>query len=144
MIEFSKLKTGQICGKKAYYYDVQDHENMVHKVFVFGEKFDIKNGENLSANSDTTNVKFHKISSDLEFLSSEKYGDFMQDLDILEREGGILVALNSSVTNGNADFKSYGIGAQILAKLGMKKIKILSKSEPKDYAGLSGFGIDIV
>lgn len=144
LIEFSELKTGQICGKKAYYYDVRDHENMVHKVFVFGEKFDIKNGENLSANSDTTNVKFHKISSDLEFLSSEKYGDFMQDLDILEREGGILVALNSPVTNGNADFKSYGIGAQILAKLGMKKIKILSKSEPKDYAGLSGFGIDIV
>ena len=140
LIEFSELKTGQICGKKAYYYDVQDHENMVHKVFVFGEKFDIKN----SANSDTTNVKFHKISSDLEFLSSKKYGDFMQDLDILEREGGILVALNSPATNGNADFKSYGIGAQILVKLGVKKIKILSKSEPKDYAGLSGFGIDIV
>ena len=140
LIEFSELKTVQICGKKAYYYDVQDHENMVHKVFVFGEKFDIKN----SANSDTTNVKFHKISSDLEFLSSEKYGDFMQDLDILERNGGILVALNSPDTNGNADFKSYGIGAQILAKLGVKKIKILSKSEPKDYAGLSGFGIDIV
>ena len=61
LIEFSELKTGQIRGKKAYYYDVQDHENMLHKVFVFGEKFDIKNGENLSANSDTTNVKFHKI-----------------------------------------------------------------------------------
>ena len=135
LIEFS-----EICGKKAYYHDVQDHENMVHKVGVFGEKFDIKN----SANSDTTNVKFHKISSDLEFLSSKKYGDFMQDLDILEREGGILVALNSPATNGNADFKSYGIGAQILVKLGVKKIKILSKSEPKDYAGLSGFGIDIV
>ena len=43
-----------------------------------------------------------------------------------------------------ADFKSFGIGAQILAHLGVRKIKILSKSEPKDYAGLSGFGIDIV
>ena len=42
------------------------------------------------------------------------------------------------------DFKSYGIGAQILAHLGVKKIKILSKSEQSHFIGLGGFGIDIV
>ena len=61
---------------------------------------------------------------------------------ILRKEGGVLLMLKSA--QNRADFKSFGIGAQILAHLGVRKIKILSKSEPKDYAGLSGFGIDIV
>lgn len=132
LVKFSELKSAMLCGEAAKFYDVSDHEGNEHRAYIFGEL----------GKSAQTNVKFHKISSDLEFLSDTKFNDFMRDLDILRKEGGVLLMLKSA--QNRADFKSFGIGAQILAHLGVRKIKILSKSEPKDYAGLSGFGIDIV
>ena len=132
LVKFSELRDGVLCGEAAKFYDVSDHEGNEHRAYIFGEP----------EKSAQTNVKFHKISSDLEFLSDAKFNDFMRDLEILRKEGGMLLMLKSA--QNRADFKSFGIGAQILAHLGVRKIKILSKSEPKDYAGLSGFGIDIV
>ena len=132
LVKFSELKSAMLCGEAAKFYDVSDHEGNEHRAYIFGEP----------EKSAQTNVKFHKISSDLEFLSDTKFNDFMRDLGILRKEGGVLLMLKSA--QNRADFKSFGIGAQILAHLGVRKIKILSKSEPKDYAGLSGFGIDIV
>ena len=132
LVKFSESKSALLCGEVAKFYDVSDHEGNEHRAYIFGEL----------GKSAQTNVKFHKISSDLEFLSDTKFNDFMRDLDILRKEGGVLLMLKSA--QNRADFKSFGIGAQILAHLGVRKIKILSKSEPKDYAGLSGFGIDIV
>jgi len=132
LVKFSESKSALLCGEAAKFYDVSDHEGNEHRAYIFGEP----------EKSAQTNVKFHKISSDLEFLSDAKFNDFMRDLDILRKEGGVLLMLKSA--QNRADFKSFGIGAQILAHLGVRKIKILSKSEPKDYAGLSGFGIDIV
>ena len=116
LVKFSELREGVLCGEAAKFYDVSDHEGNEHRAYIFGEP----------EKSAQTNVKFHKISS---------------DLDVLRKEGGVLLMLTAQ---NRADFKSFGIGAQILAHLGVRKIKILSKSEPKDYAGLSGFGIDIV
>ena len=132
LVKFSESKSAMLCGEAAKFYDVSDHEGNEHRAYIFGEP----------EKSAQTNVKFHKISSDLEFLSDTKFNDFMRDLGILRKEGGVLLMLKSA--QNRADFKSFGIGAQILAHLGVRKIKILSKSEPKDYAGLSGFGIDIV
>ncbi|WP_297942136.1 bifunctional 3,4-dihydroxy-2-butanone 4-phosphate synthase/GTP cyclohydrolase II [uncultured Campylobacter sp.] len=132
LVKFSELCDSALCGEAAKFYDVSDHEGNEHRAYIFGEP----------EKSAQTNVKFHKISSDLEFLSDMKFNDFMRDLDVLRNEGGVLLMLKSA--QNRADFKSFGIGAQILAHLGVRKIKILSKSEPKDYAGLSGFGIDIV
>ena len=131
LVKFSESKSALLCGEAAKFYDVSDHEGNEHRAYIFGEP----------EKSAQTNVKFHKISSDLEFLSDTKFNDFMRDLDVLRKEGGVLLMLTAQ---NRADFKSFGIGAQILAHLGVRKIKILSKSEPKDYAGLSGFGIDIV
>jgi 3,4-dihydroxy 2-butanone 4-phosphate synthase/GTP cyclohydrolase II len=41
------------------------------------------------------------------------------------------------------DLRDYGIGAQILADLGVKKVKLMTNN-PKKLAGLSGYGIEIV
>ena len=41
------------------------------------------------------------------------------------------------------DERDYGIGAQILRDLGVKKIKLLSNN-PKKRTGLMGYGLEIV
>jgi len=41
------------------------------------------------------------------------------------------------------DLRDYGIGAQILADLGVKKLRLLTNN-PKKVAGLSGYGLEIV
>jgi len=42
-----------------------------------------------------------------------------------------------------ADMRDYGIGAQILADLGIEKMNLITNN-PKKIAGLSGYGIEIV
>jgi 3,4-dihydroxy 2-butanone 4-phosphate synthase/GTP cyclohydrolase II len=42
-----------------------------------------------------------------------------------------------------ADLRDYGIGAQILVNLGVKKVKLMTNN-PKKMAGLTGYGIEIV
>ncbi len=42
-----------------------------------------------------------------------------------------------------ADLRDYGIGAQILTDLGVKKVKLLTNN-PKKIAGLTGYGIEII
>jgi 3,4-dihydroxy 2-butanone 4-phosphate synthase/GTP cyclohydrolase II len=41
------------------------------------------------------------------------------------------------------DLRDYGIGAQILSDLGVKKVKLMTNN-PKKLKGLSGYGINIV
>ena len=41
------------------------------------------------------------------------------------------------------DLRDYGIGAQILADLGVRKVKLMTNN-PRKLVGLSGYGIDIV
>ena len=43
----------------------------------------------------------------------------------------------------DADLRDYGIGAQILVDLGVRKIRLLNTS-PRSLAGLEGFGLSVV
>ena len=42
-----------------------------------------------------------------------------------------------------ADIRDYGVGAQILADLGIKKVRLMTNN-PRKIAGLSGYGIELV
>jgi len=42
-----------------------------------------------------------------------------------------------------ADHRDYGIGAQILVALGVKKLRLITNN-PRKYIGLSGYGLEIV
>ncbi len=42
-----------------------------------------------------------------------------------------------------ADLRDYGIGAQILAELGIRKIRLMTNN-PKKIVGLEGYGLEIV
>ena len=72
LVKFSELKTGTLAGVETKFYEVKDHKDRTHKVYVFG---DLKN---------STNVKFHQTISDYEFLSGSKFDEFIKALDILK------------------------------------------------------------
>jgi 3,4-dihydroxy 2-butanone 4-phosphate synthase/GTP cyclohydrolase II len=40
--------------------------------------------------------------------------------------------------------KEYGIGAQILKLLGVKHMRLIAESKTADFAGLGGFGLNVV
>jgi len=41
------------------------------------------------------------------------------------------------------DLRDYGIGAQILVELGLRKIRLLTNN-PRKIVGLDGYGLDVV
>jgi 3,4-dihydroxy 2-butanone 4-phosphate synthase/GTP cyclohydrolase II len=42
------------------------------------------------------------------------------------------------------DFRDYGVGAQILADLGLRQIRLLSGSPQRRVIGLDGYGLEII
>jgi 3,4-dihydroxy 2-butanone 4-phosphate synthase/GTP cyclohydrolase II len=50
--------------------------------------------------------------------------------------------LGSGQVEHGDDQRTYGIGAQILADLGVRKMKLMSA--PKVFHGLAGFGLEVV
>ena len=98
--------------------------------------------ESLIEIKDKTAVKFHQISSDVELLCSDKFDDLRDSLEYLSKNGGVAVFLQGEEKCGG-QVKDYGIGAQILHKLGVSRIELLSANKNKDFVALKGFGLDI-
>ncbi len=116
------------CVKKI---DFVDHNDNHHVAYLFdrGKKLEY--------------VRFHNISTDLELFSKNRYKSIIRSIDILDKNGGVLIFMQKGVKE-RTYMKEFGIGAQILKYLGFKDIKLLVTTEKRSFVGLSGFGLNLI
>ncbi len=84
------------------------------------------------------NTKF-SVEDALKIIASEDSGVFL----LLRMQDDISILENIDNVNASShdDVKTYGVGAQILADLGVNKMKILGS--PRKLHGLKGFGLEV-
>jgi len=113
-------------------YIFQDHLDNQHTILQFGSLEDI------------TAIKFHTIQPDIELLTSDKkLNSMMNTINYLKEYGGLLIFLQNDIEK-NEKMKDFGIGAQILNKLNISKIKLLTSGGKHSFIGLQGFGLEVV
>lgn len=118
-------------GTEARRIDMVDHEGNHHIIYIFGE---------LQKNAA---VKFHHIMPDIElFTDTEKFNAMIEAINYLKQNSGVLIFLDEE-NSTKKEVKEYGIGAQILTKLGIEKITLLTASKGREFIGLKGFGLGI-
>lgn len=84
----------------------------------------------------------------LKYLKDEENGVIVimrqeeRNMNLLERLKAMDKGVETRKTTSEIQ-KDYGVGAQILRQLGVKKIRLLSNN-PKKRIGLDGYGLDIV
>lgn len=122
----------EFLGANAKRYDFLDHIGNHQIAYVFGEI------------EDKTTIKFHNTIQDIELLSSsKKFANLMNSIEYLKKNSGVLIFLSVESTQCNT-IKEFGVGAQILNYLGVKKINLLVTQGGKEFIGIKGFGLDIL
>ncbi|MDR3177886.1 MAG: bifunctional 3,4-dihydroxy-2-butanone 4-phosphate synthase/GTP cyclohydrolase II [Campylobacteraceae bacterium] len=121
----------EFLGVKTERIDFLDHLNNHHTAFIFGKI------------SQDFAVKFHNVAKDIELLSSsKKFNTLISSIEYLKKNAGVLIFLDVETKFAN-NMKEYGIGAQILNYLGIRKITLLSSHGSQEFVGIKGFELDI-
>jgi len=119
-------------GSSVVQKEFKDHIGNIHTAIIFGSL------------NETTHVKFHTVIPDIKlFLNDEKLHSMLKTINFLQAKDGILIFLNENMRNQESQ-KDYGIGAQILNILSIKKIKLLTSGGKHSFVGLNGFGLEIL
>jgi 3,4-dihydroxy 2-butanone 4-phosphate synthase/GTP cyclohydrolase II len=129
-------------GELAWHRFESELDGIVHEAFVLGD---------LGGGAPLVRVHMATIPEDLEGFGSTAGAPFHAAMSRIKDEGrGVLVYLRRShETRFHAHApasildRDFGVGAQILRSLGIREMRLLSRSEKK-YIGLRGFGLDIV
>ena len=115
--------------------------------------------KNITSPDNLYPVRMHKLNIEKDiFAEKNMFGDEINhSFDIIEKNGsGAIVIINNDIApnilkafdqrqkqNNKLELREYGVGAQILKGIGIKKITLLSNSNKKIIA-LNGFGIEII
>jgi len=59
------------------------------------------------------------------------------------QDGGLDTVEANHALGFKADLRDYGLGAQVLADLGLRKLRLMTNN-PKKVSGLQGYGLEIV
>ncbi|TLD96179.1 bifunctional 3,4-dihydroxy-2-butanone 4-phosphate synthase/GTP cyclohydrolase II [Helicobacter jaachi] len=93
-------------------------------------------------------IRFHNVQSDLALLqNNEEFSALLRSIEHLKAKGGYLIFLNTQLSSApkGEGIKDFGIGAQILKRLGVEDFILLSASSSKSaYSALSGFNLHLV
>ncbi len=120
-----------------------------HMAFIYGDLSDIN-----KANKPAL-VRIHQSNSakDLFGIMADSSSLLAKSLKAIKQRGsGVVVYLESMGANSKQrsdskkhldGFKDFGVGAQILADLGLSNIELLS-NKPRKFHGLEGYGVNIV
>ncbi len=115
--------------------------------------------KNINTSNDSYPVRMHKLSIEKDiFAERNAFGDeITHSFNVIEKNGsGAIVLINNDIApnifkafdqrkkqDNKLELREYGVGAQILKEIGIKKIILLSNSNKKIIA-LDGFDIEIV
>ncbi|WP_419769641.1 MAG: bifunctional 3,4-dihydroxy-2-butanone 4-phosphate synthase/GTP cyclohydrolase II [Candidatus Marinarcus sp.] len=129
----------EICSENITFFnsnvikkEFKDHLGNIHSLIIFGKI------------QEQTHIKFHTIMPDINlFLEDEKLNSMLKTINFMQAKGGVLIFLNEKMAHKESK-KDYGIGAQILNTLNIKKIKLLTSGGKHSFIGLNGFGLEII
>tara|TARA_Y100001970_G_scaffold277480_1_gene381713 strand:+ start:4529 stop:5632 length:1104 start_codon:yes stop_codon:yes gene_type:complete len=115
--------------------------------------------KNISSLDNSYPVRMHKLNIEKDIFAEKNFfGDEINhSFNIIEKNGsGAIVLINNDIApnilkafdqrqkqNNKMELREYGVGAQILKEIGIKKIILLSNSNKKIIA-LDGFDIEII
>ena len=89
--------------------------------------------------SDILDLENKDLERSIDFISKNKCGVIVL---VRNPKKEMKKKVTSTYKNKNKILKEYGVGAQILIDLGVKKITLLTKSS-KNIVGIDGFGLEV-
>ena len=115
--------------------------------------------KNINSSKDLYPVRMHKLDIEKDIFAEKNIfgNEIGHSFDIIEKNGsGAIILINNNIApnifkafdqrqkqNNKLELREYGVGAQILKEVGIKKIILLSNSNKKIIA-LNGFDIEII